>query len=58
MELRFPRASRSLHLPSIPILPSISEAYFWLVVVWKIINQLLRVQLCGNFIIGDGCVHF
>jgi hypothetical protein len=34
MELRFPRVSRSSHLPV--ILPSISVAYFWLVVVWKI----------------------
>ena len=39
MELRFPRASRSLHIPS--ILPSIPDTYFWLVVVWKIINWQL-----------------
>jgi hypothetical protein len=37
MELRFPCASCSSHLPS--ILSSIPDAYFWLVVVWKIIDQ-------------------
>ena len=36
-ELRFPRTSCSLHLPT--ILPSIPDTYFWLVVVWKIINR-------------------
>jgi hypothetical protein len=36
MILRFPRASRSLHLPF--ILPCIPDAYFWLVVVFKIVN--------------------
>jgi hypothetical protein len=36
MELRFPGASRSSHLPF--ILPSIPDAYFWLVVAWKIID--------------------
>ncbi len=37
MELRFPRASRSSHLPS--ILPFVAAASFWLVVVFKIIDQ-------------------
>jgi hypothetical protein len=37
MELRFPHASRSTHIPF--ILPSISDAYFWLVVVWNIIDR-------------------
>jgi hypothetical protein len=38
MILRFPRASRSSHLPF--ILPSIpADTYFWLVVVWKIVNR-------------------
>jgi hypothetical protein len=37
IELRLPHASRSLHLPS--ILPSIPDAYFWLVVVWEIIDR-------------------
>jgi hypothetical protein len=36
-ELRFPRASRSLHLPS--ILLSVAVTCFWLVVAFKIINQ-------------------
>ena len=36
MELRFPRASHSSHFPF--ILLFISEAYFWSVVVWKIID--------------------
>ena len=33
MELHFPRASRSSHLPS--ILPSVAAASFWLVVAFK-----------------------
>ena len=37
MELRFPRASRSSHLPS--ILPSVAAASFWLVVAFKIIDR-------------------
>ena len=37
MILCFPRASRSSHLPF--MLPSIPDAYFWLVVVWKIVNR-------------------
>jgi len=37
MELRFPRAYRSSHLPS--ILPSVAAASFWLVVAFKIIDQ-------------------
>ena len=37
MVLQFPRASRLLYLPF--ILPSIPDAYFWLVVVWKIVNR-------------------
>ncbi len=37
MELRFPRASRSLHLPS--ILPFVAAASFWLVVVFKISDR-------------------
>jgi hypothetical protein len=37
MELRFPCASRLLHLPS--ILPSVTAASFWLAVAFKIINQ-------------------
>jgi hypothetical protein len=37
MILCFPHASRSSHLPF--ILPSIPDAYFWLVVVWKIVNR-------------------
>ena len=37
IELRFPRTSRSSHLPS--ILPSIAATSFWLVVAFKIINQ-------------------
>ena len=37
MELRFPCASRSLHLPS--ILPSVAAASFWLVVALIIINR-------------------
>ena len=38
-ELRFPRASRSSHLPS--ILTSIVAACFWLVIAFKIINRRL-----------------
>jgi hypothetical protein len=38
MILRLPRASRSLHL--LFILPSIPDTYFWLVVVWKIVDVL------------------
>ncbi len=37
MELCFPCASCSLHLPS--ILPSVAAASFWLVVAFKIINR-------------------
>ena len=37
MELHFPRASRSSHLPS--ILPFIAATSFWLVVVFKIIDR-------------------
>ena len=37
MELRFPRASHSSHLPS--ILPSVTAASFWLVVAFKIIDR-------------------
>ena len=37
MELRFPRASRLSHLPS--ILPSVTAASFWLVVGFKIIDR-------------------
>ena len=37
MILCFSHASRLLHLPF--ILPSIPDAYFWLVVVWKIVNR-------------------
>ena len=37
MILRFPRASRPSHLPF--ILHSIPDAYFWLVVGWKIVNR-------------------
>ena len=37
MILRFPCASRSSHLPF--ILPSIPDTYFWLVVVWKIVDR-------------------
>ena len=37
MELRFPRTFCLSHLPS--ILPSILDIYFWLVVVWKIIDR-------------------
>ena len=37
MELYFPHDSRLTHLLS--ILPSIPDTYFWLVVVWKIINR-------------------
>jgi hypothetical protein len=37
MILRFPRASRSSHLPF--ILPCIPDTYFWLVVVWKIVDR-------------------
>ena len=40
MELCFPRASRSSHLPF--IIPSIPNAYFWsIIVVWKIIDWQL-----------------
>ncbi len=37
MDLRFPRTSRSSHLPS--ILPFVAAASFWLVVVFTIINR-------------------
>jgi len=37
MELRFPRTSRSSHLPS--ILPSVAAVSFWLVVAFKIIDR-------------------
>jgi len=37
MILRFTRTSRSLHLPF--ILPCIPDAYFWLVVVWIIVDR-------------------
>jgi len=37
MELRFRRASRSSHLPS--ILPSVAAASFWFVVAFKIIDR-------------------
>jgi hypothetical protein len=37
LELRFPHASSSSHLPS--ILPSVAAANFWLVVAFKIINR-------------------
>jgi len=37
MILRFPRASGLSHLPF--ILFSIRDTYFWLVVVWKIVDQ-------------------
>ncbi len=37
MDLRFPRASRSSHLPS--ILPFVAATSFWLVVVFTIINR-------------------
>ncbi len=37
MELRFPHAFRSSHLPS--ILPFVAAASFCLIVVFKIINQ-------------------
>ncbi len=37
MILRFPHTSRSLHLPF--ILPCILDAYFWLVVMWKIVDR-------------------
>jgi hypothetical protein len=37
MILRFPRASRSLHLPF--MLPCIQDTYFLFVVVWKIVDQ-------------------
>ena len=36
MILRFTRTSRLLHLPF--ILPCIPDAYFWLVMVWKIVD--------------------
>jgi hypothetical protein len=44
MASRFPHASRSLHIPS--MLPSIENAYFWLVVVfwsadWRPINATM-----------------
>jgi len=37
MILRFPHTSRLSHLPF--ILPCIPVAYFWLVVVWKIVDR-------------------
>ena len=37
IELRFPRASHSSHLPS--ILPSVAATSFWLVVAFKIIDR-------------------
>ncbi len=37
MELRFPRASRSSNLPSIP--PFVTAASFWLVVAFKIVDR-------------------
>ena len=37
MILRLPRASRSLHIPF--MLPCIPDAYFLLVVVWKIVDR-------------------
>ena len=37
MDLRFPRTSRSSHLPS--ILPFVAAASFWLVVVFTIIDR-------------------
>ena len=45
----FPRASRSSHLPS--ILPSVEDAYFWLVVVWAVVNWGPSKGVCIFFFI-------
>jgi len=49
MKLRFPRASRSSHLPS--ILPSVAAASFWLVVALIIIDRRL-FKAAVYFILG------
>ena len=52
MELCFPCASCLMHLPS--IFPSIPDAYFWLVVVFQIINwHLSKASVYFIYIIFD-----